>query len=574
MTRLFTRYIHRSHSKKSHLVLSFLALALVQTTGCGGNGNGSGNSNTNNPTLYVKTVAGGGPNNSPASKVSLGIATSIGQDAAGNIYIASVTLNLVLRVGTDGNVNVVAGNGVAGCSGDGGQAVAAELNGPHGVSVDNSGNIFIADFYNNVIREVVATTGIIETVAGNGKAGYSGDGGQATQAELYGPVGVFVNNSDNIFIADSSNNVIREVMATPGIIETVAGNGKAGYSGDGGKATQAELNRPVGVFVNNSDDIFIVEAGNDRIREVVGSAGVIETVAGNGFLSYSGDGGLATQAQLYNPQGVSLDSSGNLFIADSSNNAIRQVAATTGIIETVAGNGKAGYSGDGGQATQAELQLPSGVFVDSAGNIFIADTQNVVIREVVAKTGIIETVAGNGTTGYSGDGGQATQAELGFPEGLFVDGSGNIFIAGGEIYYCYIDIDGVYQCIVAGGGNVRKVDTATGIIHAVAGGANPGYSGDGGKATQAELFNPTGVSVHPSGNIFIDDSVNNRIREVVGSTGVIQTVAGNGTSGFSGDGGPATQAELASPFGLVLDFAGNILFADSGSGRVRALVPR
>jgi hypothetical protein len=324
---------------------------------------------------------------------------------------------------SDGIITTVAGNGTNGYSGDGGPATNAGLNDPSGVAVDAFGNLFVADASTKVIREV-GTNGIITTVAGGGTNGL-GDGGAATKAELNNPHGVAVDASGNLFIVDTANQRIRKV-GTNGIITTVAGNGTPGYSGDGGPATSAELNYPHGVAVDASGNLFIADYDNNVIRKV-GANGIITTVAGNGTSGYSGDGGLATQAELAWPSGVAVDTSGNLFIADWGNNRMREVG-TNGIITTVAGNGTNGYSGDGGAATNAELSGPSGVAVDTSGNLFIADASTNVIREV-GTDGIITTVAGNGIAGFSGDGGLATEAELAYPAGVAVDASGNLFIA-------------------------------------------------------------------------------------------------------------------------------------------------
>src|SRR5207244_2669007 len=213
-----------------------------------------------------------------------------------------------------------------------------------------------------------------------------------------------------------------------GIIKTVAGRGTKGGGGDGGPATSAQLNGPFDVAVDGSGNVFIADSGNQRIREVVASTGTIQTVAGNGAQGFSGDGGPATSASLRNPFGLSVDGSGNIFIADRDNNRIRKVVAATGNIQTVAGNGIADFSGDGGLAASAALHSPEGVFVDGAGNIFIADHSNGRIREVVAATGNIQTVAGNGTFNFSGDGGPATSAGLVQSNGVFVDSSANIFL--------------------------------------------------------------------------------------------------------------------------------------------------
>ncbi len=319
-------------------------------------------------------------------------------------------------------ITTVAGNRDSGYTGDGGPATNADLYLPYAVAVDSQGDLFIADFENQVIREVTPN-GIISTVAGNGRAGYSGDGGPATDAELDFPVGVAVDVQGDLFIADSDN-VIREV--TPdGIISTVAGDGTAGDSGDGGPATAAELDGLTGVAVDAQGDLFIADSIDNVIRAVTPN-GIITTVAGDRTRGYSGDGGQATAAELFFPEAVAVDAQGDLFIADS-DNVIREVMPN-GIITTVAGDGAAGYSGNGGPATAAELDGPTGLAVDAQGDLFIADSNNNVIREVTPN-GIITTVAGNGTFGYAGNGEAATAAEFRSPEGVAVDAQGNLFIA-------------------------------------------------------------------------------------------------------------------------------------------------
>ncbi|MHC1685848.1 MAG: DUF4073 domain-containing protein [Clostridiaceae bacterium] len=332
----------------------------------------------------------------------------------------------------------------------------------------------------------------------------------------------------------------------PGHISTVAGSGTQGYSGDGGAATSAQIATPTGVAVDSSGNIYIADRLNNRIRKV-DTSGNISTVAGSATGGYSGDGGAATSAQLYSPYGVAVDSSGNIYIADTLNNRIRKVDATSGNISTVAGGGA--EIGDGGPATSAQLYQPHGVAVDSSGNIYIADRLNYCIRKVDT-SGNISTVAGIITEpGYSGDGGAATSAKLNNPIGVAVDSSGNIYIA--DTY----------------NNRIRKVDTS-GNISTVAGEGTRSYSGDGGAATSAKLNRPNGVVVDSSGNIYIADTDNNRIRKV-DTSGSISTVAGTGTQGYSGDGGAATSAQLKWPFGIALDSIGNILFADNGNHRIR-----
>ncbi len=327
-----------------------------------------------------------------------------------------------------GQIATYAGNGTAGYAGNNGLATAAKLNNPTAVAADSSGDVFIADATNNVVREVNALTGVITTIAGQDVRGSNGNGGQATSAYLNHPTGLAI-NGHKLFIADSGNDRIEQVNLATGIITLFAGiTALAGYSGDGGLATSAKLRTPIGVAVDSAGDVFIADTGNNRIREVAASTGDIMTIAGNGSAGYDGDNVPATWGGLSSPQGVAVDSAGDVFIADTGNNYVREIKAGTTTIYAVAGNGK-GYSGDGGQAALAQLTSPAGVAVDSAGDIFIADTGNNCVREVSAATGVITTVAGNGTKGYSGDGGQAANAELSTPDGVAVDSAGDLFIA-------------------------------------------------------------------------------------------------------------------------------------------------
>jgi uncharacterized protein (TIGR03437 family) len=351
------------------------------------------------------------------------------------------------------------------------------------------------------------------------------------------------------------------------IIKTFAGSGATGtvgnnnFSGDGGPATSALLDQPGSVFVDGSGNLFIADTQNSRIREVAAGTGIITTVAGTGCCGDSGDGQLATAASLNQPQGVAVDASGNIFIADTVNNVIRKVAAGTGIITTIAGRvGQVGFYGDGGPASAALVWSPAGVGVDAAGDVFIADTVNNVIRKITVLTGNISTVAGGTPAvacetdeGFNGDGGQATAAELNHPQGVFVDASGNLYIADTE------------------NNRIRKVSTS-GIITTVAGNGTGVFSGDGGAATSAGVASPNGVWVDASGNIYIAGTLNSRIREVSAATGIITTVAGDGVALFFGDGGSPTNAGLNHPGGVAVDASGDIFIADTGNNRIREVV--
>ncbi len=663
-------------------------------------------------TGVITTIAGNGTagfsgDGGPATAAQLSYPMGLATDTAGNLYIADGCDCIRKIAAQSGVITTVAGSLQAGYSGDGGPATAAELDFPSAVAADMAGNVYIADTGNNVIRKVIASTGVITTVAGNGagagtfvEGGYTGDGGPATSAELYGPVALALDSGGNLYISDANNRVIRLVTATSGIISTVAGNGSGCNSlgGDGGPATDTGFCYLEGVTVDGAGNFYIVDAAASRIREVkvsslppsaqtatpvfslssgtyngpqtltvsdstpgaaiyvtldgstpstagqgylgpisvsggvtvkaiavapgyIASAAaaaafaitsqppaVIATVAGNGVsgffngggspgsaqvgsltgiaVDHSGDlffadadndvvwevtaksgqisiaagigppnpdnnNGRPSNMQLSAPAGVAVDTAGNLFIADTNNNLVRKVAAGTGLITTYAGNGQSGNSladGDGGPATSAQLNYPNGLVVDSAGNLYIADNGDSRVRVVAASSGVITTVAGNGNVGSTGDGGPATSASVGQPQALALDSSGNLYIA------------------VPDFGVIRKVTMSTGLISTVAGNGNPGSSGDGGPALKAEI-DPQGLAVDADGNLYFSDAAS--IREVSAGTGIISRVAGNGYFGYCGDGGSATIAEVSSPRGIAFDASGNLYIADRNNYRVR-----
>lgn len=606
----------------------------------------------------ITTVAGTGTpgysgDGGPATSAQLHYPASLAIDSSGNLYINDVD-NAVIRVvaAKTGLITTYAGNGKQGVSGDGGPATSAGIGFVGGLAVDAKGNLYLAEEAANTVREVTAATGTINTIAGTGSFGYSGDGGPALQATFNQPDGLAFDTDGNLYIADGNNNVIREVNKASGNISTVAGNGfgagkysGGGFSGDGGSATSAELNSPQGVALDGANNLYIVDQTNQRVRKVSRSTGIITTVAGDGSEcnSLSGDGGPATSAALCRPWGVASDKSGNLFVTDAfdeihevtapatpptataatpvfsvapgnysgsqvvtvsdstpgaqiyitmdgtaattlgqgfngpinvnGNVTIGAIAAAPGflpsaatsasytittpptlLIDTVAGNGQIGFSGQGGSALQAQIGFPNSVALDHSGNLFISDGQNNVVWMVSAETGVISIYAGDGSLGFSGDNGLATSAMLSDPEGLAVDSAGDLYIA--DTY----------------NSRIREVSAGTGIITTVAGNGligSPGNLGDGGPATSAFLAYPDGVALDASGNLYIADTGDNVVRKVTASTGIISTVAGTGFDGSAGDGGPATSASIAEPVALAFDPGGNLYIATPQSGQVR-----
>lgn len=527
-------------------------------------------------------VTGYSEDDVPAISAALGYITGLAVDGAGNIFILDQTR---VRKVSGGIITTVAGNGTFGYSGDGGPAIAAEWKQPGGIAVDAAGNIYIDDSGNNRIRKVA--NGVITTVAGNGTAGYAGDGGTATQAELNNPTGIAVDSSGNVYFADTGNSRVRKLVGT--IITSVAGNGTSGFNGDGGAANLAELS-PSGVAVDTAGNLYITDASS-RIREVAN--GIINTVAGNGTQGFGGDTGPAISAELNRPVGVAVDLSGNLFIADSGNTRVRKVAR--GVIQTVAGGGSVG---DGGPPNTAQLAGPMGVATDLAGNMYIADQDSNRVRMI--SKGTITTVAGDGIAGSSGDNGPASDAELSGPGAVAVDSTGDLYIGAGSVVRKVSNgaitkvsapaagsgtCDGVLSnggLLVPNGlavdpsGDLYVADTygacviklSNGTVTTVAGlFFNPGYSGDNGPAANAQLYLPQGLAVGANGHLYIADNLNNVIREI--SKGVITTVVGNGTFGYSGDNGPATSAQLFSPAGIAVDAAGNLYIADNANNRIR-----
>ena len=506
----------------------------------------------------VSTIAGGGvlPPMSPALSVAVGAPEGIATDTAGRVFFTAQ--NAVYRLDPDGTLTQVAGSGVPGDSGDGGPAVAARLMRPTALAVDRNGILFIADSMAGRVRKVTAD-GIITTIAGNGMGccfnDGAGDGGLATAAQLYFPYQLAVDSAGDAYIGEGNTCRVRKIGAD-GIIRTVVGTGKCGHSGDGGPATSAQTGAPVGLAFDAADNLYIGDAmpGDDvipygtRIRKV-SADGIITTIAGDGEVQFAGDGGPALSASFSYPGSVALDRAGNLYIADSAR--VRKVSPE-GIIQTVAGTGEFGYSGDEGPGTRAKLAAAGfggglGVAVDNAGNLYLAERANNRVRKVTPD-GIIRTVAGNGSASccYSGDGGPARRAQFSHPAGVAVDAAGSVYVAD------------------TWNSRVRRV-SPEGVITTVAEPIGPGNEATG-------LHFPTGLALDASGNLLIADAGNNRIRRLSPS-GVMTTVAGSGVGGFGGDGAPATNAQLYWPKDVAVDATGSLYIADTGNNAIRKVSP-
>ncbi|HEY0703403.1 MAG TPA: choice-of-anchor D domain-containing protein [Candidatus Acidoferrales bacterium] len=590
----------------------------------------------------VKTIAGTGAckytgDGGPATSATLNDPQGIAFDGLGNLYIADAGNNVIRRIDANGTITTYAGNGTQGFSGDNGAATSAELGFPQAIASDTSGNIFIADTGNNRIRLVNVTSKIITTIAGTGEDNYSGDGGPATSATLGGPDGLAVDTAGNVYIADTTNAVIRELTASPAagyLISTIVGNNTFGFSGDGGPALNAELTNPAGIFVDSTTgnlyiadywanrirlyspannkqistvvgsgqvgdgaaatsasmyfprtpgldaagNLYIVDAENNRIRKVSAADQSISTVVGTGIpCAHStfvcGDGGPATSAQLFMPRTVTIEANGTLLVADDGDGKIRQVD-TSGTITTIVGSGVLCGNGpnqaplpcgDGGPALSANLNDGRGAIHDAAGNLYFVDAQDNRVREVDT-TGTITTIAGGGGAAntapigcangtYTGDGGPAIDSTLDCPLGLDMDSAGNLFVAD------------TFNNVI------RKIDTGTPrIITTIIGTGVAGYTGDGGPAISATLNSPDRVSVNGAGNFFISDSNNQVIRRVDGKTKNIATFAGNGNFAFAGDGGPALSASFATPVGVVVGPQGNLYVGDVFNNRIRKVL--
>lgn len=561
-------------------------------------------------TLAGTGVAGYGGDEGPAEEALLHSPLDVAVDGKGNVYIADSANNRIRKVDQNQRITTFAGTGTYGYGGDNGPATKANLARPSGVAACTDGNIYIADSENHRIRKVTPD-GIISTVAGNGQFGFGGDNGPATAAKLWNPTAVRCNAAGELYIADYINNRVRFVNSNQ-TISTFAGTGISGYTGDGGPAVNAAVKYPTRLALDGNGNLYLSVVGDNTNGFVrfVDQRGSIWRFAGSGVAGSEGDGGAALQAQLdsvaglaatsrgevyisvigdsgvtsprnrirqvdterlihtvvgggvgdkgpaYNalsdPRGLAVDptrtGSLDLYIADGKLHRVRRVDGESGAIATIAGTGIAGYSGDNGPATSATLNMPRDVALAPDGTVVIADTLNHAIRRI-ARDGTIATIAGTGAIGTGCAAGTATRIGLYSPLSIAVTIDGTVLIA-----------DTSNNCI-------RRV-TPLGAIDTVAGTGVSGFSGDGGPATAARLQCPSGIAVADDGSFYIADGLNHRIR-FVDARGNIRTISGNGYPAFSGDGGPAAQAQLNFPFAVDLDALGNLFILDANNYRVR-----
>ena len=530
----------------------------------------------------ISTMAGNGQMGAsgdgvPAGSATLGRVRGVLSDTSGTLYFLED--NRVRRMTPDGVLSTVAGSGAAGFSGDGGSARAAALNGPLGLALGPGGTIYVADTGNHRIRRF-SLGGSIETVAGAGARGYSGDGGSARTAMLNSPAAVGVDSGGVIYIADTNNFRIRRV-GTDQIIRTLAGTGTEGFSGNTPAGGNAMFSLVYGLWAEAAGGLLVADQGNFRVRRV-GTDGSVTTVAGNGGFRNSPDGTAAIAAFLANPASLAVDPFRNLYIADTFNHRIRK-RTPDGFLSTVAGDGVLGYNGDFISPLRAHLFFPYGVSVDSRGEILIADSNNNRIRRV-PPGGLIETIAGTGVLGYSGDGGEATRARLNTPVGVAAGEDGSVFFSDTLNHVVRrIRRDGIVSTFLGAGvrGPFDFLDAPTGLVHA---GGNL-YIADSNNqrvvrvAPNGSVFSigggglrrPRGVAVDSSGGLYVADAENHQVKRVA-PDGSVAIVAGSGREGFSGDGGPAALASMRSPVAVAVDLDGTVYIADRDNDRVRAVL--
>jgi sugar lactone lactonase YvrE len=482
-----------------------------------------------------------------ASEVVLTLVDGIAVDTEGNLFIAHRSKNRIRKVDKDGVITTIAGNGRAGYSGDNGLALHASFNFPAGLCLDPTGNLYVADRNNHRVRRV-DKSGIVTTVAGVGIPDMGGDDGPAVDAYLNYPSDLVCDGKGNLYISDRSNNRIRKVDSQ-GTITTIVGMGLPEFGGDFGPATGAFLKYPFGIDLDQKGNLYIADRGNNRIRKV-DTQGIITTIAGDGTHFFSGDYGPATRASLAYPTDVVVDGQGNLYIADRNNNRIRKVSSL-GIMTTVMGTGESGYNGDNEIASESTLHLPFALALSLDGKLVIVDRNHFRVRGMDLKSHSITTLAGNGDFWFRGDGGPGTGATLDSPSGMAVDSRGHVIFS-----------DKMHN-------RLRLIDEK-GFIFTFAGTGNQGNEGDGGTALEASLFLPGAVAVGPKNNIyFVSPQGSSKFVRKIDPQGRITRFAGNGVLGDEGDGGPAVRASFGVIQDIAVDGQGNVYLADLTNRKVR-----
>jgi len=554
------------------------------------------------PAGIINTVAGDGTadwggDDEPAIRAHLNYPSDVACAEDGSLYISDRSNNRIRKVDRDGIITTIAGLGPPDYGGDFGPAKNALLKYPFGIDLDDKGILYIADRGNNRVRKI-DTHGIITTLAGDGTHSFDGDYGPANQAGLAFPTDVVVNSNGDIYIADRNNNRIRKVDPL-GIITTVMGDGRSEYNGDNEIASETTLHLPFAMDVSPSGKLVLVDRSHFRVRTMDLKTHAVESVAGDGSYLFRGDGGPARGATLDSPSGTVMDSHGNVIFADKQSNRLRMVRPD-GIINTLAGDGRLGNEGNGGKALQASLFLPDALVMDREDNIYIVSQlgNSWTLRKIDAQ-GRITPFAGNGVQGNSGDGGPATQASFKAIRDIAVDLDGNVYVA--DVVnrnIRKIDKNGIISTVAAdqwqriedeeihpngiavnekgeifvsdsGSSKIRKIDVH-GKVTTFAGNGDFKDSGDGGPALSAGIRSPGGLAFGPQGALYVAEETAHRIRKI-DKTGRITLVAGIGQAGFGGDGGPATQAQLKSPYRMVFDKQGNLYFSDRDNNRIRKI---
>jgi len=506
----------------------------------------------------VSTLAGSGTagyQDGAAASARFNLPSGVAVDSSGDVYVADRDSNRIRKITEDDGtweVSTLAGSGTAGYQD--GAAATAQFNFPANVAVDSSGNVYVADAGNGRIRKITEDDGTweVSTLAGSGTVGYQD--GAAAAAQFVGPIGVAVDSSGNVYVADFGNNRIRKITEDDGIwtVSTLAG-GAMGYQD--GAAAAAQFNFPFGVAVDSSGNVYVADAGNGRIRKITEDDGTweVSTLAGSGTASYQEDA--AASAQFSQPSGVAVDSSGDVYVADTSNHRIRKITEKddgTWEVSTFAGSGTVGYQD--GAAASARFYWPYGVAVDSSGNVYVAEYGNHRIRKITEDDGIwtVSTLAGSGTVGYQD--GAAASAQFNGPSGVAVDSSGNVYVADG------------------GNHRIRKITQTGGgtwTVSTLAGSGTVGYQD--GAAASAQFNDPTGVAVDSSGNVYVADQVNHSIRKITEDDGIwtVSTLAGSGTAGRQNGAGAAAQ--FLFPAGVAVDSSGNVYVAEYGNHHIRKI---